>query len=144
MNEIVNVTYLITSGPILPELQWTETYILNSEAASFTRTGKVKSTRVNEGYWQIPMETQALKSLFSSLQPLDCRKLKREEPSDLPDGSGSETFVIKYKNGDTCEMGYLPGVSYGNGDKFSEVIRMFIKEISLPKEASAQYYLPSP
>lgn len=143
MKKIVQVTYTSSSGSILPELQWTERVSLSYAGSSITRTAKIDTSEVNAGTWNLPIDELSLKPLFSSLQELNCKKLERVEPQDTPDGGGTESFIFSYRIGTICEMTYDTGVSYGNGDLYSGLIREFVKNLSLPMGAANRYKMPT-
>ena len=142
MKKIVQVTYTSSSGSILPELQWTEKISLSPDGSSFTRTGKIDKSEVNAGIWTISIDESSLNTLFSSLQVLNCKNLKRMEPQDPADGGVQEIFIIAYQNGEVCELNYETGVSYVNGDVYGGLIRKFVTHLSIPVEAANRNKLP--
>ena len=52
MKEINQVVYIVKTGTVLPETQWSEEIIIGSSQATLTRKG---GAEVNTGTWMTPV-----------------------------------------------------------------------------------------
>lgn len=142
MKTIREIRYLNSSGSILPELQWSEEYLLTDENVFLVRKGRIENSQVNAGSWNLTTDKLLLQELFNVLQEMDCAKIQRIDPADPPDGGDSEEFTIVYETGNTCYMRYDPGVLYEIGDEYAALIRIFISRIELPESAVNRHLIP--
>ncbi len=131
--------YEVDSGPVLPERQWHVRVDVSRDGVAYTRSGKVPGSPVNAGSWEIGVDGQGLESLLAALDEVDCRALRRVEPSDVPDGGGTETFSILYRDGSACQLRYDPGVTYEGGEAITAPMRAFVEGLQLPAEAATTY-----
>lgn len=143
-DEIVQVSYAVDSGPILPELQWHEQYTITSGQVVFTRSGKIEQTLANAGSWTLDVKPQQIDSLFKQLAALDTSSMQRVEPEDAPDGGITASYVITYASGKTFSLLLDPGVSYTHGETLADPILQFIQGLSIPVDAASRQQLVSP
>ncbi|KPL72067.1 hypothetical protein ADN00_16460 [Ornatilinea apprima] len=139
MNELIEVTYTSDAGSILPELQWHEEIIVNEDAVTFLRNGKTPDTKVNAGTWNVQTDEKTLQALFSALKNVDCANIKRIEPTDPPDGGGTETYILRFADETTCSLYFDPGTSYENGDFVVKPVQNFMQALAFPPEALNRY-----
>ena len=138
MQELQEITYIIESGPILPEMQLREIYTITRQSVTLNRNGAVDATMVNQGTWQVEPEAQALTAIFETLTGVDLKSIQKVEPEDIPEGGGSEYFTLTFSDGKTFLMEYTPGVTYRNGSLITQPVKEFLKQLELPAEAAAQ------
>jgi len=141
MKKMIQVTYTVDSGAILPELQWHEEYIITGASVTLARNGKMEGTMVNEGQWIIETDQASLTALFSTLNNIDLNAIVKVEPQDIPDGAGSERYILVDDKGGSFSLDYTPGVTYENGNLVTQPVQEFIDRLELPEEATAQFLL---
>ena len=139
MDEINQVVYMVNTGTVLPEMQWSETLTITRTQVTLARKGTVEINHINVGSWNIPVEALGLTALFDELKTVDCSTIKRIEASDPPDGGDTETYAIYFENGDTCSLFYDPGTRYENGDLIKRPIEEFIQSLEFPLMAESRY-----
>jgi hypothetical protein len=139
VNEIAQITYTSTAGPILPELQWHEEIVIMPEKVVLSRNGRVEESEVNAGSWEVAVDAEAVATLFEQLSAVDCATIKRVEPDDPPDGGHSESYRITYASGIPCSLDYDPGATYTNGELIVEPIRVFLANLDLPASATTRH-----
>jgi len=135
MTRISQITYSSDAGTILPELQWHEEYQITPEEITFKRNGKALDTMVNEGSWSMDVDEDVLKNLFDQINGVNLSSLERIEPTDIPEGGGSESIQIKLDNGKEFDFSFTPGVRYTNEELILKPLEEFIQNLSLPLEA---------
>lgn len=142
MTKISQITYSSDAGTILPELQWYEEYLITPGGITFRRNGKALETMVNEGSWSLDVNDEALNKLFEQISAVDLSSLARIEPSDIPEGGGSESIKIQLESGKEFDFSFTPGVSYTNEELILKPIGDFIQSLSLPPDAENRLLVP--
>lgn len=135
MRQIDHVSYSIISGTILPELQYSEEFIIRGNEVTFIRKNNSENTHVNTGTWSVTVDKEKINLLFNTLEKVRCNDLVRHELEDTSDGGSTEVFTIYYKNNHSCQIYLAPGVYFDNGDRLLLPIQSFIKELVLPEDA---------
>lgn len=135
MRQIVQVSYATDTGPVLPEHQYSEEFIITSDGLTFTRSSKSINTIVNTGTWIVPVDIDKINVLFNDLKNAKCSDLIRNEPIDAPDGGVTIVYTVNYKNGKACQIYLTPGTYYDNGEALISPIQSFINELVLPDDA---------
>lgn len=139
MNRISQITYALSSGPILPELQFHEELVITRSTVTLSRNGRAAGSMINAGTWAVPADGVKLAALFRQLETVNCAKLRRIEPADPPDGGHSEGYTLLYSNGKTCALLYDPGVTYSGGELVVKPVQAFIQGLSLPAGVASQH-----
>lgn len=141
MNDISQVLYTSSTGPILPELQWHEQIVITKGKVSLTRNGRTANTKINAGTWELAFDEQKVTALFEQLEAVDCSTIRRIAPDVPPDGGGTETYTIVYESGEKFSLVYDPGIVYTNGLLIVRPVKAFIGSLALPAEAASRYDL---
>lgn len=139
MKTLSQITYTVQSGAILPELHYTETYVITRTSVNFTRKGNGVETSVNTGNWEIPVDEEKISGLFSQLRKVNCKNIERVEAKDTPDGASTSSYVLFGRKVALCSLYYDPGTSYTHSELVVDPIQAFLKEITLPYEALNQF-----
>ncbi len=139
MTPISQISYTSQAGSILPELQWTEEFIITPALVRLTRQGQVAETEVNVGSWEFAVDEAQAAALFAQLEAVDCATMTRIEPDDPPDGGNTESYTLVYANGQECTLWYDPGTTYEQGELLVTPIMQFIQNLRLPAEAANRY-----
>lgn len=138
MKEISQIEFSSDSGSILPELQWHEEYIIRRDSVTFVRYGKIESSKVNSGSWEIESDQLMIDELFDRLAKVNTRSIKYIEPTDSPDGGGSQSYTITYANGSAFCLSFDQGAEYSNAGLITEPVETFIEGLTLPLDASSK------
>lgn len=142
MPKLSEISYVAESGTILPELQWHEEYLITREGVTFIRTGNTAATEVNSGQWVLEADGAGLAALFDTLGVVDLDAITRIEPADEPEGGGTESYTLTFKDGKVFSLYYTPGADYQNGDQIVEPVQAFLQGLSLPSDAANRYQTP--
>jgi len=133
------VVYSQSSGAILPELQWRETYTIARSGVRLERRGAISGTLVNEGQWDAIPDPAGIELLFSQLEGLDCSTLQRLEPEDSPDGGGNSGYEVHYGTNQVLALLYEPGVTYRGDAPITGAVDRLIESLVLPAQAIPQH-----
>lgn len=137
--QLTGIIYTYHTGPVLPEAQFAEQFIISREGVEFTRNGMAENSLINSGAWQIPAEEQFIQELFDRLQLIQCKEIKRIEPVDTPDGGYTVSYEMVYVDGSRCGLMYDPGVEYIGGEAVTNPVTNFIATINLPSDAVSRF-----
>jgi hypothetical protein len=144
MNDISQVTTTSDSGTILPELQWHEQIVITKDKVTLIRKGRTADTQVNAGTWEFAVDAQKAAALFAQLKAVDCARIKRIEPDDVPDGGGAESYTVVYGGKKQCSLVYDPGVTYTGGELIVKPVKAFMQGLTLPADAASRYTFSAP
>ena len=139
MADISQVSRSEQSGTISPELQLTEEIVITPHKITLTRKGRDPDSEVNAGTWEWTADEDAVRALFAQLEAVDCRSIKRVEPSELEDGGGTESYRIEYGGSKTFYIEYGGGATYTDDRQIVEPIDAFIRDLTFPEGAWTQY-----
>jgi hypothetical protein len=139
MTTLTQITYSFDSGPILPELQWREQFVIARTRVTFSRNGRIADSDVNAGSWPVAADSRDLAGLFQQLEAARTARIKRIEPEDQPDGGHTETYTLSYAGGKTFSMMVDPGVVYAGGEAVIGPITAFVQRLKLPEAANSRY-----
>ena len=137
--EVVRVVVATDSGPILPELAWSERFVIDSESVILERTGMQPDSEVNAGSWEVSSDADAVEALFSQLATVDTRTVRRIEPEDELDGGHTVSYSVHYRGGASFELYLGPGAQYTHETDITGCIDAFIDSLELPPAAAARY-----
>ncbi len=133
--EVMRVRYTIDSGPLPPEYQFHEEWVVTRDTATLTRSGKAANTQVNVGTWEIALDEADTAGVLETLAGMDCAALRRVESPDAPDGAGIFSYTLFFTGGETCELYFDPGASYPGSEEMVQVVDAFIAGLVIPPEA---------
>ena len=132
MRYVTQVAYFFDSGSILPELQKHEEIRIEQNKVTLIRSGVVADTKINTGSWNLTVEQTKLNALFDQLKTIDCAKISRVDPDEIPDGGATKTYTVWFSDGSTCELRYDPGAEYINGDFIRAAVDDFVNQLDIP------------
>jgi hypothetical protein len=142
MTTLIQITYTFDSGPILPEMQWHEQYVITRTGATFNRNGRTVDSQVNAGSWPVGADRRSLAGLFQQLEAVRTAGIRRIEPEDRPDGGHTESYTLLYAGGKTVSLLVDPGTVYTGGEAITGPVRAFVHGLRLPAQASHRYASP--
>jgi len=137
-----DLAYIMIStdaGPIPPELRWHETITLSRDGMALERKGFTDESTVNAGRWELEVDTEDIGMLLDRLERYNCRRFKRVEPADAPDGGQTITYTLIYKAGKPCELVFDPGVTYTESEPLLNTVKDFLQAHPFPPEAAVRY-----
>lgn len=138
-SDLAYVMISTDAGPIPPESRWHETITLSRDGMALERKGFTDESTVNAGRWELMIEPKVMDPLFDQLQQYDCRRFKRIEPADAPDGGQTVTYTLAYKAGKPCELVFDPGVAYTESEPLLNTVKDFLQVHPFPPEAAVRY-----
>lgn len=123
------IRYSLDSGAVLPDHQAHAEYLITPDEITLTRRGFTTGTQVNEGMWRYPVDKKVAQELFSLAAEKRCADYERQESADPPDGAGTETITLIYKDGESCSLYFDPGTTYKGAEVLLERIRALIQTL---------------
>lgn len=139
MTTLNQIIYACDSGPILPELQWHEQFVIAATGVTFSRNGRTPDSDVNAGDWKVGVERASLAALFRQLEAVRTARIRRVEPDDRPDGGHTESYTLLYAGGKTFSLMLDPGTVYTGGEAITGPVKTFVQGLTLPAPASSRY-----
>lgn len=121
------------SGPANP--RWSEHYDISRTSVRLRRTGEPGSP-INAGVWEIEAGAATLAILFERLREVDCTQIHEILPEEVPDGGGSTSYEVRYKDGSTCAIWYREGITYSGAEPLVYAVEEFLASLTLPAGAS--------
>ena len=133
---VARVTYVDDSGPV-PD-RYAERYTITVDRVRFERVA-AEGGPINRGVWEIAPAPGSVQALFDTLGGVDCRRIVRTGPDELPIGGGHRWYEIEYESGKTCHVGHWPEEYYDNASLITRPVRAFVRAIELPAEAKPMW-----
>lgn len=137
--EVVRVVVVTDSGPILPELAWSERFVIDRDGVILERNSMQPDSEVNVGTWEVAADPDAVEALLSQLAAVDTRSVRRIEPETALDGGHTASYSMHYRSGASFELYLDPGTQYTHETDITGCIDAFIDSLELPPAAAARY-----
>ena len=132
--DITKVSITTYSGTVAPEYQYKEVLSITMDEVTFTRTGSVDDTKVNEGTWSTPANKEAVKIMFSQLEKKNFFWIMQIWFIPSRTGDGYRTYEIEYGKGKTFTLDQDLGKDYINIRIIKDPIDNFFDYQDYPSE----------
>jgi hypothetical protein len=112
--DIAQLTARYTSGPVSPEYQWAEEYVIEAGEVRFARSWwaePVPSSNLNTGTWILDTAPEEIASVFDQLGDVDPSSIEEIEPEHPVVGGGSAIYTIEYEDSSSLIADFLDSLT---------------------------------